>query len=246
MARERRLLWPVTGPGRYSPPMVRILALTVVVSVFVAACSSSEPAATGHDTPERAVVAWFEAIDDGDVASASESILPDSLALILGIENSLSADTTALYLVEGVPFELQTGYWRSFAEGFSDFASRPVSTLTVGQATQFTSEGVEFASVPISSGPTTASILITRMLDDGSWVVDMVASLGDGFANLLLRMFENLPEGENADIVRTAYAETVVPSLWAAMADGSFGEDFARSALAVIDVVERGSVPSDG
>ena len=226
--------------------MVRILSLTAAVLVFVAACSSSEPAATGHDTPERAVVAWFEAIDAGDVETASDSILPDSLALILGIENSLSADTTAQYLNEGVPFELQTGYWRSFAEGFSDFASRPVSTLTVGQATQFTSEGVEFASVPISSGPTTASVVITRILDDGSWVVDMVASLGDGFANLLLRTYESLPDGGSGDVVRTAYTQTVVPSLWAAMADGSFGEDFARSALAVIDAVESGNVPSEG
>ncbi len=226
--------------------MVRMLLLTTAVLVFVAACSSSEPTATGHDTPERAVVAWFEAIDAGDAATASESILPDSLALILGIENSLTPETTALYLTEGVPFELQDGYWRSFAEGFSDFAARPISTLTVGQATPFTSEGVEFASVPISSGPTTESVVIARMRDDGSWVVDMVASLGDGFANLLLRTYENLPEGEAADVVRAAYAETVVPSLWAAMADGSFGEDFARSALAVIDRVESGSAQSGG
>ncbi|NHZ71160.1 MAG: hypothetical protein GWP18_05920, partial [Proteobacteria bacterium] len=144
------------------------------------------------------------------------------------------------------PLELQTGYWRSFAEGFSDFASRPVSTLTVGQATRFTSEGIAFASVPISSGPAAESVVIARMRGDGSWEVDMVASLGDGFANLLLSAFENLPAGSDADVVRAAFNETVVPSLWAAMADGSFGEDFARSALAVIDTVKSVNSSTEG
>jgi len=226
--------------------MVRVLVLTVAVSLVVAACSSSETTPTGHDTPERAVVAWFEAIDAGDATTASESIHPDSLALILGIENSLPVEVTAQYLTDGVPLELQTGYWRSFAEGFSDFASRPVSTLTVGQATRFTSEGIDFASVPISSGPAAESVVIARMRGDGSWEVDMVASLGDGFANLLLSAFENLPEGSDADVVRAAFNETVVPSLWAAMADGSFGEDFARSALAVIDTVTSVSSSTEG
>ena len=226
--------------------MVRIFTFAVVVSLLAAACSSSEPTATGHDTPERAVVAWFEAIDAGDAVTASESINQDSLALILGIENALAVETTALYLTEGVPVELQVGYWKSFAEGFSDFASRPVSTLTVGQATPFTSEGVEFASVPISGGPASESIVITRMRGDGSWEVDMVASLGDGFAILLLSAYEGLPEGAAADIVRSAYTDTVVPSLWAAMADGSFGEDFARSALMVIDKVDSGGNTGEG
>ncbi len=226
--------------------MSRISLILVAVSLLAAACSSSEPAPTGHDTPERAVVAWFDAIDASDAATASESIHPDSLALILGIENALPAEVTAQYLTEGVPVELQVGYWQSFAEGFAEFASRPVSSLTVGEATPFTSEGIEFASVPISSGPTSESVVITRMRDDGSWEVDMVASLGDGFANLLLSAYTSLPEGEAGDTVRAAYVETVVPSLWAAMADGSFGEDFARSALAVIDAVESDAAAPTG
>jgi hypothetical protein len=226
--------------------MARILALAAAVALIAVACSSSETTPTGHDTPERAVVAWFEAIDAGDATTASESIHPDSLALILGIENALPVDVTAQYLTDGVPLELQVGYWRSFAEGFADFASRPVSTLTFGKATPFTSEGIEFASVPISSGPATESVVIARMREDGSWEVDMVASLGDGFANLLLAAFENLPEGTDADIVRAAFNDTVVPSLWAAMADGSFGEDFARSALAVIDTVTSVNSSTEG
>ncbi len=212
--------------------------MILAVSLLASACSSAEPSPPGHDTPERAVVAWFNAIDAGDTVGASDAIEPDSLALILGIENALPTETTVSYLTDGVPMDLQAGYWRSFAEGFADFASKPISTLTVGQAKVFTSEGVEFASVPISGGPATDSVVITRIRSDGTWEVDMVASLADGFANLLLSAYIDLPAGEAGDIVRNAYVETVVPSLWAAMADGSFGEDFARSALAVIDRVE--------
>ncbi len=210
----------------------------LAASLLASACSSAEPPPPGHDTPERAVVAWFKAIDAGDTEGAAAAIEPRSLALILGIENALPTETTVSYLTEGVPIDLQVGYWKSFAEGFTDFASRPISTLTVGQATAFTSEGIEFASVPVSGGPASESVVITRMRSDGTWEVDMVASLADGFANLLLSAYVDLPDGEAGDIVRDAYAETVVPSLWAAMADGSFGEDFARSALAVIDRVE--------
>jgi len=218
--------------------VIRTYTLLLVVSIVAAACSAAEPVPTGHDTPERAVVAWFEAVDAGDAEAASRAVHPKSLALILGIENALSLETTVAYLTDGVPIDVQDGYWRSFSEGFTDFSSRPISTLTVGQASLFTSEGEEFASIPISGGPAADSIVITRMRQDGSWEVDMVASLGDGFANLLLSAYNGLPEGEAGDIVRNAYAETVVPSLWAAMADGSFGEDFARSALALIDRVE--------
>ncbi|GMQ98764.1 MAG: hypothetical protein BMS9Abin17_1292 [Acidimicrobiia bacterium] len=219
--------------------MIRFSLFAISVSLVAAACSSSEPAPVGHDTPERAVVSWFEAIDSGDVEAASASIDHTSLALILGIENSLPIESTVAYLAGGVPVEVQASYWESFAEGFREFASRPISTLTVGQANVFESEGEQFAVVPISGGPASDSVVISRMRADGSWEVDMVATLGDGFVTLLQSAFEGLPRGEDGDAVRTAYAETVVPSMWAAMADGTFGEDFARSALALIERIEQ-------
>jgi len=219
--------------------VIRYFVFAVSVSLVAAACSSSEPASAGHDTPERAVVSWFEAIDSGDVAAASASIDHTSLALILGIENSLPIESTVAYLTEGVPLEVQATYWESFAEGFREFALRPISTLTVGQATIFESEGEQFGVVPISGGPASDSVVISRMRADGTWEVDMVATLGDGFVALLQSAFDGLPQGGTGDAVRTAYAETVVPSMWAAMADGTFGEDFARSALALIERIEQ-------
>ncbi len=219
-------------------PVLRAALVVVSMSLVVAACSSGDAEPTGHDTPERAVVTWFEAIDAGDAEAASAAIHGNSLALILGAENDLPVESTVAYLTDGVPVAVQQGYWESFADGFTEFASRPISTLTVGQASIFESEGEQFAAVPISGGPAADSVVISRMQPDGSWEVDMVASLGDGFVTLLQSSFEELPSDDNGAIVRLAFVETVVPSLWAAMADGSFGEDFARSALALIDKIE--------
>jgi len=211
----------------------------VIVAVVAAACSSAPVEPAGHENPEGAVVAWFEAVDGGSAVDASSAIHGESLALILGIENGLDTGVVAGYLDEGVPLDVQAAYWGSFADGFVEFASRPLSTLTVGESTRFTSEGVEFASVPVTGGAGRGSVVITRMGDDGSWEVDLVASLGDGFAQLLASGYDELPDDEDGDRVRLAYVTTVVPSLWAAMTDGSFGDDFTRTALAIIDSVDR-------
>lgn len=205
-----------------------------------AACSSEPAVSVGLETPEAAVVAWFESIDADRPEISSMVTYDQSLALVLGIENGLDASAVADYLNNGVPLEVQTGYWSSFADGFIEFASRPVSTLSVGESASFSSEGVNFATVPVSSGGGQSSVVITRMTDEGTWVVDMVASLGDGFVQLLARSHAALPAGEDGDRVRLAYREAVVPALWAAMASETFDDDFNRSALALIESVSRG------
>ena len=210
----------------------------LVLAVATAACSSASEDPVGLENPEQAVVAWFDAIDAGDAVTASTAINPESLALILGIENDLDASTMATYLDSGVPLDVQGSYWLSFSSGFSEFSSRPISTLTVGASEVFTSEGIEFASVPVSGGASGSSVVIARMTPDGSWQVDLVASLGDGFARLLSSEHASLPDDESGDRIRLAYETLVVPSLWAAMTDGSFGDDFTRTALALIEQIE--------
>jgi hypothetical protein len=219
----------------------RTIVLLAGIALVAAACSNSDSESSGHDTPEQAVASWFEAIDAGDAVAASNAIHPHSLALVLGTENDLPPEVTSDYLDNGVPIDIQESYWASFAEGFSSFASRPISTLAVGQATTFTAEGAEFARVPVSAGPGTESIVITRMRDDGTWEVDMVATLADGFAKVLLVSYADIPDGEAGDQIRAAYNSIVLPGMWAAMAEGDFGEDFARSALALIEEVEADS-----
>jgi hypothetical protein len=206
----------------------------VLIAVVSASCSSTPEPDEALSTPEGAVVTWFEAIDSGDAEAASYAIHPESLALILAIENDISTEQLADHLSAGVPLEIQSSYWRSFSLGFTDFAAKPISTLSVGRADRFVSEGEDFASIPISGGPGSDSVVIARMRADGTWEVDMVASLGDGFSKLLLERYDELGSDEAAARVRLAYIEVVAPSMWAAMADGSFGETFATTALTIL------------
>jgi hypothetical protein len=216
----------------------RLLPLCVIVFA-AASCSAGPSTPTGHENPERAVVAWFEAIDAGDPEAASAAVHAGSLAVILGIENHLPADVTAVYLESGVPINVQSSYWSSFSTGFSEFASRPISALTVGESSIFDAEGYSFARVPISGGPSADSIVFTRAREDGSWEVDMVATLADGFSSLFGTAYGDLPSGPDGDTVRAAYVDTIVPAMWAAMADGSFGDDFNRTALKVVNQIDE-------
>lgn len=218
--------------------MPRLALALLACAVVLGSCSGAGDVAGGHETPERAVVAWFDAIDAGAVQDASDSVHDGSLALILAIENDLDTATTAEYLTDGVPLGVQDGYWSSFAEGFSAFASRPISTLTVGESESLTVEGEEYAMVPISSGPAARSVVFTRQRSDGSWEVDVVATLADGFATLMVDLYDELDGSEDAATIRDAFTDTVVPAMWAAMAGGEFGDEFNRVALTLVGSVE--------
>jgi hypothetical protein len=217
----------------------RLLLCFVAVALVATACGTGDAdEETPHSTPEGAVVSWFDAVDTGDTVTASEAIHPESLALIFAIENNIPTGTLADHLSHGVPLEMQETYWASFGQGFTDFASKPLSTLTVGQASVFESDGEEFASVPISGGPGADSVVFVRKRADGTWEVDMVASLGDGFSKLLLDLYDELDASEAAVRVRLAYAEVVAPSMRAAMTEGSFGDNFAVTALTLLSHIE--------
>lgn len=218
--------------------MSKTLLLALCVAIVGAACSSGSSEPAGHENPERAVVSWFEAIDAGNAAVATSSVHDGSLAVILSIENDYDESTTAAYLADGVPADVQAAYWESFAKGFSEFASRPISSLTVGQSETFTAEGVEFARVPISGGLSAGSVVYTRMQEDGSWEVDLIATLGDGFATLLTDNYQNLEETEAGDQIRVAYVDVVAPGIWAAITDSSYGDDFNRVALTLVGQIE--------
>ena len=69
----------------------------------------------------------------------------------------------------------------------------------------------------------------------------MVASLGDGFSKLLLERYDELGSDSAAVRIRLAYVEVVAPSMWAALADGSFGDSFARTALTILDRIAEDS-----
>lgn len=218
--------------------MLRATLLLCLTACVAVSCSSGDPEVTGYENPERAVVSWFEAIDAGDTAQATRAVNEDTLAIILSIENDLDDATTAGYLTDGIPLGTQASYWASFAQGFNEFASRTISTITVGEANQFEVEGTTYAKVPISGGPSAESVVYARMREDGTWQVDLIATLADGFASLLSSNFGSLTNTEDGAVIAGAYTTVVAPALWAAVSDGQFGDDFNRVALALLGDIE--------
>lgn len=217
--------------------MIRRTTILVLAALVLAACSGGGEDDAANATPERTVVAWFEAIDSGDSEVASGSVSDISLAVMLGIENGLDATTISAYIDEGVPADLATGYWASFGVGFAEFAARPISTLTVGEGEVFETEGTMFAAVPISAGAGSESVVLVRETEDG-WKVDLIATLADGFGTVLADRYVGLGSDEASRAIRSVYADVVVPALWAAMAEGRFGDDFNRVALTLLTEIE--------
>ena len=204
------------------------------------ACGSAEPEPEAPTVPSQAVVRWFSAVEDGDASAAGEVVVDGSLALVLALENKLTAAQTAELISSGVPANVARDYWHSFSEGFSDFAGRPIGTLTVGDYREFESEGQRFAAVAVRGGTDTSSVVFARQ-EEEVWAVDLVATLGPGFVGPMQRDLETLPADEHGERIRVAYRDIVAPSLWAALAAGVFDDAFAREALSLLEDIDAGA-----
>lgn len=217
--------------------MLRPIAIIVIGALSVVGCGGSDAVPSGLETPERAVVTWFEAIDADDASAATAAVNDASLAVLLAVENDVDAETLAAYLESGVPEAVAADYWASFSVNFAEFASRPISSLTVGEGHTFDAQGATYAAVPISAGPGAESIVFARDTG-GAWEIDLVATLADGFGSLLADRFVSLGSDATDATIRSAYLETVAPALWAAMIEGEFGDEFNRVALTLVDDIE--------
>lgn len=226
--------------GSLTCGMSRIVLLLSAITLVGSACGSGEPEPAAPTVPSQAVVRWFSAVEDGDAAAAGAVVVDGSLALVLALENKLTPAQTAEMISSGVPANVATDYWHSFSEGFSDFAGRPIGTLTVGDYREFESEGRRFAAVTVRGSADTSSVVFARQEDD-VWAVDLVATLGPGFVGPMQRDLENLPADEHGERIRVAYRDVVAPSLWAALAAGVFDDAFSREALSLLESIDAGA-----
>jgi hypothetical protein len=215
--------------------------LLLTLCLLVAACgSSNEPGPEPAVVPSEAVVRWLEAVENGDIAEATATTVDGSLAIVLALENGMDAGETADLVDDGVPDEMASSFWNSFAVEFVSFAGRPLSTLRVGEYTEFASEGATYAAVSITGRSDADAVVFTRLEDDGGWAVDLVATLGAGFLEVMERTYDSLPDSDDGGRVRDAYREVVAPSLWAALAAGDSNDDFTRDALGLLERIDAG------
>jgi hypothetical protein len=163
------------------------------------------------------------------------------MAIVIAVENDLTTAETAGFLTEGIPASVAAAYWSSFEDGFAAFAGYPLAALAVGSSEEIFSEGVQFAAVSVTDPGDGDGTIFTRAARDRQ--VDLVATLAPGFVDPLLRAYDELPGGTDGDVVRTAYEETVVPAMWAAISSGQYDDEFTRRALALIDSVTNETPP---
>jgi hypothetical protein len=215
--------------------MRRFVLPLIALGLLASACSGE--AADPMAVPPQVVANWFDAVEAGDIEAAGASVVAGSLAVVLAVENDLTSEQLAVLAADGVPADAASAYWASFRDGFSAFAGRPMSTLAVGDYNEFESEGEQYAAVEVTGTSGAVTTVFTRLGDDGMWEVDLVASLGSGFVGHLRASHAVLPVGEEGSAARDVYREIVEPAMWAAMAAGEFGDDFARQALALVEEI---------
>jgi hypothetical protein len=211
--------------------MRRLFGFVFVALIVVTGCGDDGPDAAS--APPAVVAAWAEAIEQRDFEAASNAVYEPSFIIVLASENGLAAAETATMLDEGVPPAVAASYWTTFREGFDTFAGHPISTLNVGESEEIEAGGVVWAVLPASTQSDASAPVFTRAGD--SWLIDLVATLADGFVDPLAAYLESLPDDADGDRVRAAYTDAVAPALWAAIEAGDHGDAFARKALALIN-----------
>lgn len=224
-------------PRRLLPAAVLVVLLAGLVS---SGCSSK--AAPQPSTPGATVAAWLAAVDAGDRSAIGSLVVDGAVAIVLAVENGLEPEQLAAHLDNGLPGDVTNGYWRSFSAEFADFAGRPLSTLVVGEAREFVAEGRRFAVVEVRAED--RGRIYTRDLagegEQPAWAVDLVATVAPGMISALRAYHDALPPDDAGRRVERAYAEIVVPSLWAVLGSGGADDDFTRQALDLIEEVVGG------
>ncbi len=204
----------------YPGPMRRIVTF-VLLAAMVAACSGegeadTTVAATATD-PVAAVQLWVDALAAARFAEVAALVEPAGFAVVVAAENGLGADQLATLLDGGVPADLAASYWSSFVDSFAAFRGLPLSSVAVVEATGVAIDGANFAAVTIESGEGSGEV-IARGREDGTWRVDLAATVGPGLASSIADDLPAALESSGADTIASAYEAAVVPGLSAALA----------------------------
>jgi hypothetical protein len=221
---------------------MRWISVVLAASVAFGGAACSSPSDDVIQPAEVVVEEWLASIDGSDFTTATDYTFEPSMALVIAIENHLTPEDTAALLGDGIPASVSASYWSTFRAGFDAFAGFGLTELGVESAEPIFSEGVQFAAVTVDDQASGTGLIFTR--DAADRQVDLVATLAPGFVDPMLAAYRELPAGADADAVRTAYEETVVPAMWAAISSGRHGDDFNRRALSLIDAVTTEPLPT--
>lgn len=177
-------------------------SLGLAFLVLLAACTGGGVQTTtsvvttrpGPGAPEETFDSLRRALAGGDDQWAAALTDPGQFALVASADGADAAVVMALDIAERLA--VGANFWGGFRERFALVAGVDVGSLSVGDATTRTVDGVGFSSGEFlnrldGSGRT----IVLRQLDDGAWVVDLVAT----FPSPLLLAVPEAVEGARRD-----------------------------------------------
>ncbi|MFQ5948278.1 MAG: hypothetical protein ACE5KX_05415 [Acidimicrobiia bacterium] len=198
-----------------------VLAAALAAFACGGSASSTTTATTvppsGAPSPAQAVAQWLDFLAADDYVSTARLVPDGDLALLIGVENSYSAEAAASLLVDGIPDEVRAAWWRSFVRGFRDFTGEELARLEVDEVEEFDSDGRGYALVEVGFGDRAGSTsILTQRRSEGRWWVDLLGTVGPGLARPLREWVEAIPDQGAGATVRAALGDAA-PSLRVAL-----------------------------
>ncbi len=197
----------------------------------------------GAPSPLAAVEAWVDGLVTGDTAAVAALVSDDQLAILIAIDNGLDGTATAQLVRGGISDELRLGYWDSFREGFAEFGDAPLDDLSLGEVVRFEAPGGVYAAVEAGFSTRIGSTeIIAREAADGTWQVDLLATIGASLVRPLRTMLAEMPSGDDGLIVR-GLLQTAVPSLLASLerpAVADLPAEFVLEIESLVQLLDRG------
>ena len=202
--------------------------------MLVTACSSDPAEQTVTEpllAPATVTDLWLDAVVAGDADAVTDLVEPTGLAVVAGVENSVSSDELVGLLNGGFAGDLATGYWVTFRDDFSAIRGGTIESLVVGD--EMPIEGKpDYTSVAVSLDDTAGLVILRR--SESGWRVDHAATVGPALVVQLGDYLESALSGDNAIPIAEAYRTAIIPALDAAIAldesnaDLVFGNEFMR------------------
>ena len=194
--------------------MRRIILALTIIAVGLAGCGDDGGGTTEPSQfPTGSVRSWFDALQAGDAAAALELTHRQSMLIVIAVENGLAEAELGPLLRRGVTDESAVEYIADFAAALQASYGENLEGVSVDD---FSTVGETYAAVGVTGdGP---AWIITRRAPGGLWQVDLVGTLGPALIAQLRELLEGVGDSDDADSIRKAFRDDVMPALEAAAA----------------------------
>lgn len=199
----------------------------IALAGLLSACATSPTLTTSEpepviSSPEAAVQGLTAALAVGEWDAAHGFADETQVALLISIEG-IAPEVTARMLRDGIPLEVASNFWRSFAEGFLSFSQEEMSQVLVGNPTRFEVEGISFGSVSVGLRHHAGVGSWVVREENGSWLVDLFATFGPSLAHPLRLWLQTVPDDDHGRLIRAELAAQE-PSFTTALTHKPLGE----------------------